>query len=210
MPKPIRYLLYVAVFALLAYNSVYFKKLDEVKAGAAAFDAAGYAKNFWDKKLTPGLSKAVDLNALLSQLKTDKDKAFEQHSHALGIGNIRYFMVRGQGMVADVSENEVSVELADAGGNTGNVRIAMEYIFGNAVRDASGAIDINAFTNSMDFNNVSAEINKLIREKVVPPFKSKVKKGDRVAFSGAIELNRAHLQTNDIEVIPVSLQIEKP
>ncbi|SEJ65325.1 Predicted lipoprotein [Dyadobacter sp. SG02] len=210
MPKPIRYLLYLAVFALLAYNSVYFKKLDEVKAGTAAFDAAGYARDFWDKKLTPGLSKATDLNALTALLKTDKEKAFNEHSHALGIGNIRYFLVKGQGVVTDVNENEVSVELVNAGQTAGNVRLATEYIFGNAVRDASGAIDINAFTNSMDFNNVSAEINKLIREKVVPPFKSKVKKGDRVTFHGAIELNRAHLQVNDIEIIPVNLQIEKP
>lgn len=210
MPKPIRYLLYVAVVALLAYNSVYIKKLDEVKAGAAAFDAAGYAQDFWEKKLTPGLSKAVELGALKTQLKTEKDKAFEQHSHALGIGNIRYFLVKGQGVVTGVSENEVSIKLDDASESTGNVRIATEYIFGNAVRDASGAIDINAFTNSMDFNNVSAEINKLIREKVVPPFKSQVKKGDRIAFNGAIELNRAHLQMNDIEIIPVNLQIEKP
>lgn len=205
MPKPIRYLLYVAVLALLAYNSVYFKKLDEVKAGATAFDAAGYAREFWQKKLTPGISKAVDLNALTTLLKTDKEKAFSAHSHALGIGNIRYFLVKGEGVVRGVNENEVTLEV---GGK--EVRIAIEYIFGNAVRDASGAIDINAFTNSMDFNNVSAEINKLIREKVVPPFKSKVKPGDRVAFCGAIELNREHLQVNDMEVIPVSLQIEKP
>lgn len=205
MPKPIRYLLYIAVIALLAYNSVYFKKLDEVKAGTAAFDAAGYAKDFWGKKLTPAFSKAVDLNTLTTLLKTDKEKAFKEHSHALGIGNIRYFLVKGEGIVSSVDENEVKLEAGEK-----EVRIATEYIFGNAVRDASGAIDINAFTNSMDFNNVSAEINKLIREKVVLPFKSKVKKGDRVAFHGAIELNREHLQVNDIEIIPVSLQIEKP
>lgn len=210
MPKPIRYLLYVAVFALLAYHSVYFKKLDEVKAGAAAFDAAGYARDFWKKKLIPGLSGAVDLNALTAQLKSEKDKAFGQYSHALGIGNIGYFLVKGRGIVTDVGENEVSVKLADAGEHTAYARIATEYIFGNAVRDASRAVDINAFTNSMDFNNVSAEINKLIREKVVPPFKSGVRKGDRVAFHGAIELNRAHLQLDNIEIIPVSLQIEKP
>ena len=205
MPKPIRYLLYLAVIALLAYNSVYFKKLDSVKASTTAFDAAGYSKDFWEKKLTPGLSRAVDLNTLTTLLKTDKEKAFNEHSHALGIGNIRYFLVKGQGVVSDVEENEVKLEVGENA-----VRIATEYIFGNAVRDASGAIDINAFTNSMDFNNVSAEINKLIREKVVPPFRSKVKKGDRVAFHGAIELNREHLQSNDIEIIPVSLQIEKP
>ena len=87
------------------------------------------------------------------------------------------------------------------------MRIATEYIFGNAVRDASGAIDINTFSNSMDFNNVSAEINRIIREKVIPPFRCKVKKGDRVEFTGAIELNQEHLKLDRIEVIPVSLKI---
>lgn len=206
MSKPIRYLLYVAVFALMAYNSLYFKQLDEVKAGNAAFNAAAYAKDFWEKQLMPGLDKAVELSALLTLLETDKDKAFDEYSHALGIGNVRYFMVRGTGAVTNVDENQVTVG-TDAGSK---VRIATEYVFGNAVRDASGTIDINAFTNSMDFNNVSAEINRIIREKVVPPFRSRVKKGDKVTFWGAIELNREHMQTNAPELIPVRLQIEKP
>lgn len=205
MSKSIRYLLYVAVFALLAYNSVYFKRLDEVKAGNAAFNAAAYAKDFWEKQLMPGLDKAVELSTLLTLLETDKDKAFDDYSHALGIGNVRYFMVRGTGTVTDVDENQVAVGT----GAGAKVRIATEYVFGNAVRDASGTIDINAFTNSMDFNNVSAEINRIIREKVVPPFRSRVKKGDKVTFCGAIELNREHMQTNAPELIPVRLQIEK-
>jgi predicted lipoprotein len=193
--------------AVLAYNSVYFKKLDEVKAGSASFNAAKYANDFWNTKLIPNLNKAVEINSLLSLLKTDKEKAFKDHSHALGIGNIRYFLINGSGVVTDVAENQVSVQIE---GVAPDVNIATEYIFGNAVRDASGAIDINAFSNSMDFNNVSAEINKIIREKVVPPFKSKVKKGDRVDFTGAIELNREHLQTNNLEVIPVNLKIINP
>lgn len=208
MSKSIRYVLYVGIFALLAYNSVYFKKLDEVKAGNAAFNAAAYAKDFWEKQLMPGLGKAVELTTLNTLLATDKDKAFDDYSHALGIGNVRYFMIKGTGMVTGLDENQVTVRTGSGAGS--EVRIATEYIFGNAVRDASGTIDINAFTNSMDFNNVSAEINKIIREKVVPSFKSEVKKGDRVAFSGAIELNREHLKTQSPELIPVSLQIKKP
>ena len=207
MRKPLRYLVFMLLVAVLAYNSVYFKRLDEVKAGSASFNAVKYASDFWNTKLIPNLNKAVEINSLLSLLKTDKEKAFKDHSHALGIGNIRYFLIKGSGVVTDVAENQVSVQIE---GVAPGVNIATEYIFGNAVRDASGAIDINAFSNSMDFNNVSAEINKIIREKVVPPFKSKVKKGDHVDFTGAIELNREHLQTNNLEVIPVNLKITNP
>lgn len=205
MQKPLRYLVFLVIVALLAYNSVYFKKLDEVKAGTASFNTVKYAAEFWDNKLRQ--SKSAEINSLLTLLKSDKEKAFADHSHALGIGNIRYFMVKGSGVVTDVAENQVSVQIE---GHAQEVDIATEYIFGNAVRDASGAIDINAFSNSMDFNNVSAEINKIIREKVVPPFKAKVKKGDHVNFTGAIELNKAHLQTNNLELIPVNLKINNP
>ena len=54
--------------------------------------------------------------------------------------------------------------------------IATEFIFGNAVRDATGLININEFKNTMDFNNVSAELNRIIREKVLPQFKPVIKR----------------------------------
>ena len=57
----------------------------------------------------------------------------------------------------------------------------------------------------MDFNNVSAELNKIIREKVLPPFKQQAKKGNRIEFTGAIELNKEHLDLTKIEVIPVRI-----
>src|SRR4029078_9801703 len=127
-------------------------------------------------------------------------------SHALGIGNIRYFLVKGQGQVVSVNENDVSI-LARADTNQTALKMATEFVFGNAIRDASGKIDINEFANTMDFNNVSAEINKIVRAEVLPQFKANVKKGDSLQFAGAIELNREHLNTNDIEVIPVQVKI---
>jgi predicted lipoprotein len=206
MKKPIRYAVFLVTLAFLVYNSVYFKKLDEVKAGTTEFKPAKYANDFWDKKLTPAMSAATETGGLLTLLKTEKQKAFDAHSHALGIGNIKYFLVKGTAKVTDVGENEVTVKL-ESEKEKPQMRIATEFVFGNAVRDASGKIDINEFANSMDFNNVSAEINKIIREKIIPPFKAKVKNGDTVDFVGAIELNQEHLKLENIEIIPVSLKI---
>jgi len=207
MNKTIRFTVFLLVIAVVAYNSVYFKKLDEVKAGTASFKASKYAANFWEKKLTPALAKSVEIGQLLSLLKAEKEQAFADFSHALGIGNVKYFLIKGKGKVESVEENEVLVQIESDFQNP-EIRLATEYVFGNAVRDASGTIDINEFANSMDFNNVSAEINKIIREKVIPPFKSKVKKGDTVEFTGAIELNKEHLDLNNLEVIPIDLKIK--
>jgi hypothetical protein len=59
----------------------------------------------------------------------------------------------------------------------------------------------------MDFNNVSAEINKIVRAEVLPAFKKSVVKEDTVQFAGALELNKEHLNVGDIEIIPVELKI---
>jgi predicted lipoprotein len=137
-------------------------------------------------------------------LSTDTAKAFETYSHALGMGNLRYFLVKGKGIITSINEDGVSIFIDSS---KQNITVATEYIFGNAARDATGLININEFNNTMDFNNVSAEINEIIREKVLPSFKSKAKLGSKIEFVGAIELNKEHPDLSKIEVIPVSLSV---
>ncbi|MEZ0542042.1 DUF2291 domain-containing protein [Fibrella arboris] len=206
MPRPLFYTFGLALLALVIYKSVYFKKLDEVKAagtaGAGTFQASPYARTFWTGKLLPAApGMATDLGTLLTELKTDKDRAFSAHSHAMGIGNIRYFLVKGEGTVSAVSDNEVTVALP-----TGEaVRLATEFIFGNAARDASGLINIIEFDNTTYLNNVSAELNGIIRAQVVPVLKASAKPGKPLRFIGAMELNQAHLHTDELTIIPIQV-----
>jgi predicted lipoprotein len=202
--KVAKYIISIAAIVIIAYNSVYFKKLDEVKASLSAkeFNATQYAQAFWDNKLIPDLDKAIDITQLTAMLSNDPSQTFDTYSHALGIGNLRYFLVKGKGVITSVNEDDVTV-LLDS--NKQSITLATEYIFGNAVRDATGFININEFNNTMDFNNVSAELNKIIREKVLPPFKQQAKKGNAIEFTGAIELNKEHLDLSKIEVIPVRI-----
>jgi len=204
LKKVIKYIISIAVIIVVVYNSVYFKKLDEVKASLTAkeFNAATYAQTFWAAKLTPNMNKAIDIAQLTAMLSNDAPKTFDTYSHALGIGNLRYFLVKGKGIITSINEDDVSVLLQpDTSRQT--IMLATEYIFGNAVRDATGLININEFNNTMDFNNVSAELNKIIRERVLPSFKKNAKKGNTIEFIGAIELNKEHLDLSKIEVIPV-------
>jgi len=206
--KILKYITAFVVILAVAYNSVYFRKLDEVKASIAAkdFNAAQYAATFWTAKLLPNLNKAIDVARLSSMLRRNPENAFDNYSHALGIGNLRYFLVSGKGTIESINENDVSV-LIQTDSTKQKIIIATEYIFGNAVRDATGLIDINEFNNTMDFNNVSAEINKTIREKVLPGFRQQVKRGNTIVFTGAIELNKEHLDLSHIEVLPVEIKI---
>jgi len=202
--KIIKLSLFILTFGIVGYNSVYVKKLDEVKAASKGFDAPGFARKFWQHKLTPALGKASDTGQLLTQLQQQKEKAFKEFGHSLGMGNIKYFLSRGTGVVQDVNENNVAIQV---GSDT--VRIATEYVFGNAVRDASGQIDLSEFSNTMDLNNVSAELNKIIRMEVLPAFRKEVKKGDTVEFAGAIELNQKFPDLHSVEVMPIALRVVK-
>ncbi|QJW91284.1 DUF2291 domain-containing protein [Spirosoma taeanense] len=209
MNKTVKYAIGVVLLGLMAYNSVYFKRLDEVKAagvtgaGKSAFAAAPYAQTFWNAKLLPAAPRlATDLATLLSLLKTDQEKAFNQYSHALGIGNIRYFLVKGEGTVTTVGPNDVTVSLAS--GET--VHLATEYIFGNAARDASGLINITEFDNTTDLNSVSAELDEIIRNQIVPTLKANAAPGKKLSFIGAMELNRAHLHLDNLTMIPIIIE----
>ncbi len=207
MNKTVKYALGFVAIGLLSYNSVYFKRLDGVRAagaaGAGKFEAGQYAQTFWTTKLLPTAdTSATDLATLLPLLKSDKEKAFTAYSQALGIGNIRYFLVKGEGTVATIGENDITVSLPT--GET--VHLATEYIFGNAARDASGLIKITEFETTTDLNNVSAALNDIIRKQVIPPLKAMAKPGRTLRFVGAMELNRAHTHLDALTIIPITVR----
>ena len=209
MKRILAYTFFVILVFVLLYNSVYFKKLDVVKSTLVSkqFDPVSYANSFWTDKLIPNASNAIEVVRLVSLLKANPEKTFTEYSHALGIGNVRYFLVKGEGAITVVNEDDVVV-LIKSDSSQQQIRIATEYIFGNAVRDASRLIDINEFTNTMDFNNISSEINAIIRAKVLPAFKQETEKGKVVQFTGAIELNKEHLNLTSIEVVPIIVNLK--
>lgn len=204
MKKSIRYVLLVAAMLIIGYNSVYFKKLDEMNAGAGkTFDAAAYANTFFYKELSAEVVKAPEIDKLIGLVKTDGENTFKTYGHALAIGTVKYFLVQGTGQVTNVDDNGLTVLLPS--GKT--ALLATGYVYGNAVRDASGLVDINKFSNTMDLNNISAEVDKIIRNKVLPAVLPQVKKGSHIQFTGAVALNQAHLQLDDVEVTPISLKL---
>ncbi|OCX54396.1 hypothetical protein BEL04_09095 [Mucilaginibacter sp. PPCGB 2223] len=203
MKKVYKYGIWVVIIAFTLYNSVYFRKLSEMKAPAKTFNAASYAQDMLNNKLPAVTEKAITIDELFTQIKSQPNEAFSAYGHALTIGSIRFFMVKGAGEVDAIDESDV--KLVTTGHN--NVYIATEFVFGNAIRDASGLINLNDFSNTVDLSNISSEVNKIIRAKVIPPFKAVVKKGSKVEFTGAIELNQARLNVEDPEVIPVTLKV---
>ncbi len=203
MKKGIKYAILLLIIVFLGYNSVEISKLSNLKASVKVFDAKAFAKDMLTKKLPREAGKVIEYDELIKQLKAAPAEAFAKKGRALTLGSIRFFMVKGIAEITAIDENEV--QILTEGNNQPS--IAIEYVFGNNLRDASGLIDLSDFDNTGDLNNVSSEINKIVRTEVVPPFRSSAKVGYKVEFLGAIELNEAHLNLNNIEIMPASLKI---
>lgn len=207
MNRYLKYLLLVVVVGLVAYKSVYIRKLSTmIKATGDKFDAVSFSKKLWEEKLPAKLDSAIELTEFINAVQRNPADAFSKHSNVLGIGNYRYSLVKTEGVVTDLSEDDNTLQI-NIGDSLMIVKLATEFIYGNAIRDASALVDVKDFPNTMDLNNISEELNKTVRRTVLPSFKEKVKKGDRIKVTGAIETNKQHVRWNGLEIIPVRWQI---
>jgi len=202
--KLTRNLILLGLLALALYNSVYFKSLDEVTKAKTeqGFDSASAANNLMDLELAS--IETLDATALFTELDSDLMTTLEQKGKKLGISKEYYFMLEGDAKVLDILEENILVQLADS---DKQLLIATDFIFGNAVRDATGKFDIGDYQNTMDFNNISIELNKIVREKVLPPFTERVQIGDSIHFKGAVKVNSKKPNLNEVRVIPLTLTI---
>lgn len=202
----VRYGVLVAALVLVGYNSIYIRKLSDVRSAAAAgtFDAAGYARHFLHATLPGHVGSAIELSLLSSSLAADTAKAWSW-SHAVNAGNARFFMVHGVGRVTKIDSEDVYVEVAKV---SQRVSLATRYIIGTAARDGSGLISVDEFTTTMEMNTVSEELNKLIRKEVLPPFVESVKVGNGVEFTGCVEFMRNKAIPDTIEITPLILKIQ--
>jgi predicted lipoprotein len=204
MKKPIRYILGILAVLLILFLSLDIQKLDEYKAADTTvhFSARGYAGEFWENGLPEVINGSAFFLPLTELLHNEPEKAFTDFGRKLGISKTWYFMVRGEGIIEAVEEENLLVEV-----NGFHTRIATSFIFGNAIRDGSGAVDIDEFLNMTDFNNVSIEINNLVKNNVVPVLTTSAKPGKRLEFAGAFEIKEDDVDVQSIRIIPVSVNL---
>ena len=207
MKKLFSYILVLLLIAFVGYQSVYFKKLSTLDLGQAGkFDAIAHAQKLWSGQLTNKLDSAIAFPDLAAALQQNPEAAFEQHAHAMAIGNYRYSLVRVNGRISQSGADEMIIDVPHADSLL-HFRLATEYVYGNAIRDASGLLDIRDFSSTADLNMISEEMNRMVRTTVLPPFKQQVKQGDSIEVTGAVEFNKAHVRISDLELIPVRIKI---
>lgn len=150
-------------------------------APPAEFDPVAFAEGFWSGKLIPAASTATDAGTLLAALRADPAAAAKAHAHRVGLGSAAYYFARGTGRITAVERSRILVEIA---GET--IAIRTGPVFGNAVRDGTGLLDVNNVPGLAEFNALSAELNRLVEQRVEPALKEATV-GATLTFAGCAE-----------------------
>lgn len=203
MKKKYIYILAFLIIAILGYNSVYFKKLSDIKkAQKESFDFKAFADSIYYKGILKS-KKTIALTDLITSIKTNQEAAFTKHGNRLGIGNSAYFMIKSTGKIIDIKDGIYTI----ADEKNGVVFIDTKYIFGNDLRDASGLVKLTDFKTNAQFNKVSESLNEIVRNEI-PKQTKNVKIGDSISFSGAIKLNKKQTLFTDLLIIPSQIKLQ--
>ena len=167
------------------------------------FDPKTFAENFWSNELPDLAAQAVDVRDLVAALESDTNAAKAQHGRTMGMGDTHYFHVRGSGIVRAVTEGK-TIGLSVNDGDDIQIEFPTGLIFSNAVRDATGLIEVSAFASSRHFNDISSELNKKVETEILPTLRAKAAIGTRLSFVGCAEIV-GEGNALPLTVIPVSL-----
>jgi predicted lipoprotein len=123
--------------------------------------AAKFVDGIWDKLRPVFDQKAQDIVKILPEIRANPDAAGEKYGRREATNPYNY-MVKGTGKVAEINtESAAGTAIVEIPGL--NEKVALQIgpvIRGTALRDATGLVSFNEFTNQLDYADVSMEMNK--------------------------------------------------
>lgn len=144
--------------------------------------------------------KALSISMLAEGIRNNAEEFAKTHGKVLGIGSPVFYIVKGECHDAKLADGEEIHATADGI----SIKIPIKHIFGNNARDASGWFNIDNFKNTMDFNAVSAEMNKYITKETAD-FKMPAE-GQTVTFVGAVAVPPHSSDISTLEITPYILK----
>jgi len=199
----------LVVLALLGALSWMFppfhiRSLKAVRAVAddQQFNAAHFASRFWKEHLLPATEQASDAAAVLERITADPPSVREHFGRTVGVSSSYYLFLRGQGRVVNADENSIGLRLTPDG-HEAQIVIELGFVFGNAVRDATGLISASNYPNAQDYNDISAALNAIVETNVLPQLPLLAKVGNRIEFAGCVEVEDEEVNLQPFKLVPV-------
>ena len=178
-------------------------EVTRIEASSGAFDAESFVDEFWDGPLLDSTSASVDVTTLLAAFRQNPSAAADRYGHRLGLGGSTYYLVSGQGRITAIEGGAIRISLAN---DPGEIVIDTGPVFGNAIRDGSGLLDVSDFANAQDFNAISAEINRKVEAEVFLRLNAQAAIGRNVRFAGGVELPESADAPQSLNLVPVMIE----
>lgn len=206
MKRLVPIVLAIAAVAVLcwAFPPIRIHSLKEMREAEAnkTFNAADFAATVWTEKLLPAAEGAAEADAVLDAIAADPSSVRDEFGRTVGMGSAYFLFLRGSGRVVSVDEFSIGLSL-EPDGDEAQIVVERGFVFGNAVRDATGLIDASSYPNAQEFNDVSAELNGIVEKDVLPQLEQMANVGDRIQFVGCVEVGDEDLDLKPLKLVPI-------
>jgi predicted lipoprotein len=123
--------------------------------------AARFVDPIWTTKVLPTIQeKAQDIAKILPEIRADPNGAGQKYGRREATNPYNY-MIKGTGKVVELhTESQAGTAIVEIPGLAEKVALQIgPVIRGTALRDATGIVSFNQFTNQLDYADVSKEMN---------------------------------------------------
>jgi predicted lipoprotein len=173
----------------------------------SAFNAGASARIFWAEQLLPALDQAADASVVLDAMAANPQSALEKFGRSFGMSRASYLLLSGRGSVVSAGPEGLGISLGSSQDRAG-VLLLTGLVFGNAVRDASGLLEVSDFPNSQHFNEISAELNRIVETEVIARLKEQAALGRQLLFIGCAEVTPQRRGSEPLKLIPLRFKWE--
>jgi predicted lipoprotein len=191
-----------AVLVAAAFNVKVVSASDaDTAAAEGQLDPAAYAAERFDDIAAQVEDEAVPLAELLTQLEAGGDEA--EFGNTSGASSAYAFPVTFTAIAGAATPPILPVTVEGVAAET-TVQVQVgPALNGTALRDVTGEISFNEFTNQLEYQNVSTQLNDLVRTDVLEGFDAAAAQGKTIEVTGAfLRVNPAL-----VSVVPVSIEV---
>ena len=192
----------------LAFPPIRFHSIQSIRGSQAGAqpNASGFAATFWSTQLLPAADRAAEAAKVVEAIASDRTQVRERFGRTVGVSSSYFLFLRGSGRV--VSAEADSIGLSVGVGNEADIVVPLEFVFGNAVRDATGLLESSDYPNAQEFNDISAQLNQIVENRVLPEFQRVATVGKRVTFAGCVEVADEEADLKPLKLVPVYVKGE--
>jgi predicted lipoprotein len=192
----------IVVLVAVFFNVKVVSIADATAASPDAFDPASFAADNYATEIVPQIEKdAVPLATLLTDLEGGADEA--EFGNSSGTASAYSFPVTFSGVAGTPAAGVVPITVD---GVPAGVTVQLQVgpaLNGTALRDVTGTISFDQFTNQLEYQQVGTELNNQVKATVLDSLDVASLAGKTVTVTGAYTRVNPAL----VSVVPVKLEV---